>query len=675
MFEGGTLHSRLADDVGTHINTEIALGIITTSQQLGDWYARTLHRQLADQPVDPSAALQWLLNNDLVSEVDAVLKATSLGIATSALMLRVTSAAALENFLAARTQRTPDPDRLEEELLLAACGRPTELDSLVTRRVDEEELQRIVRGDQRLSEWTLGRVRHLVGATAVLTGADPGAVALDDAPSLMGQVQRDIPRFLRFLARRADERSPGSPDIVVAATDLAAALEAGVAERGCGRMLEAIKFGYPADENRRRKTVAEYGRVRAADATSLAASVSEVNERARQVVQALPNVDLELAVSDGEVIGSVGQSRRPVRVHVRLASERRERVIRLDAADPRDVDLGDVADLAVAGHVDAGVEVVLTGSAQQAWVYGCGSVTAEVTQAETDRNIDARIDAMLALAATQTSYVTAKKRGFFARAIAHVTGSNALDELQEQVESPPEAIWHAAAELAVRLDTASARVAATERLVGHRNVCLATAAPRPIGTVAAARELTRAEGALLAAAMLRGMGIDAKLVWATIDDEASALCIWHDNGGAWRPAPIWPARHVRVHGERVVDAGPDYANLPPLVGWEVIAGYTEVMPRTLPALRALTIGGTPADTGVEHPSCPSCKADMRLRRGSRGPFWGCSSYPACQQTLPFEGAAPKPKPLHHANGGSTAGPVPHSNSTRPDSSDLSNLPF
>jgi hypothetical protein len=676
MFEGGTLHSRLADDVATHINTEIALGIITTCQQLGDWYARTLHRQLADQPVDPSAALQWLLDNNLVNEAGGVLTATSLGIATSALMLRVASAAALEQFLAERTQRTPDPDRLEEELLFAVCGRPTELDSLVTRKVDEEELQRIVHGDHRLSDWALGRVRHLVGAIAVLTGADPSAMALDDAASLTGQVQRDLPRFLRFLARRADERSPGSPDIVVAATDVAAALEARIAERGCGRLLEAIKFGYPADENRRSKTVAEYGRVRAAGATTLATIVSEVNERARQVVEALPRVDLALGVRDGEVVGSVGQSRRPVRVHARLASERRERVLRLDSADPRDVDLGDIGDLASAGQVDAVVEVVLTGSGQQAWVYGCGGVTAEV--AKTGHNIDARIDAILAQAAAQTNYVTAKKRGFFARAIAHVTGSNALDELQEQVESPPEAIWHAAAELAVTLDNASARVAATERVVCRREVCLAVGSPRPIGIVAAARELTRAEGALLTAAMLRAMGIDAKLVWATIDDEASALCVWRADAGPWHPAPIWPARQVRVHGERVVDAGQDTAELGPLVGWEVIAAYTEVTPRILPRLRALISGRATVDTDVERPLCPACKSEMRMRRGPTGSFWGCSQYPTCRQTLPIGNPPDRqrvhaPQPPAAAN--STAVHTQSVNGTPSHDHGLADLPF
>jgi hypothetical protein len=112
----------------------------------------------------------------------------------------------------------------------------------------------------------------------------------------------------------------------------AATLEAGVAERGCGRLLEAIKFGYPADENRRRKTGAEYGRVRASGITTLGDAASEINARARQVVQALPSVELALAVSRGEIVGLVGYSRRPVRAHVRLANLRQERGSRVSGS-------------------------------------------------------------------------------------------------------------------------------------------------------------------------------------------------------------------------------------------------------------------------------------------------------------------------------------------------------
>lgn len=30
-----------------------------------------------------------------------------------------------------------------------------------------------------------------------------------------------------------------------------------------------------------------------------------------------------------------------------------------------------------------------------------------------------------------------------------------------------------------------------------------------------------------------------------------------------------------------------------------------------------------------NPACPKCGQDMKLRKSSRGPFWGCSNYPEC----------------------------------------------
>lgn len=37
-----------------------------------------------------------------------------------------------------------------------------------------------------------------------------------------------------------------------------------------------------------------------------------------------------------------------------------------------------------------------------------------------------------------------------------------------------------------------------------------------------------------------------------------------------------------------------------------------------------------ARTEPDAPSCPECGAAMRKRTSSRGPFWGCSTYPQCK---------------------------------------------
>jgi len=37
--------------------------------------------------------------------------------------------------------------------------------------------------------------------------------------------------------------------------------------------------------------------------------------------------------------------------------------------------------------------------------------------------------------------------------------------------------------------------------------------------------------------------------------------------------------------------------------------------------------------GIRAPKCPKCSTTMRLVQGKRGPFWGCSRWPACHSTL------------------------------------------
>lgn len=41
------------------------------------------------------------------------------------------------------------------------------------------------------------------------------------------------------------------------------------------------------------------------------------------------------------------------------------------------------------------------------------------------------------------------------------------------------------------------------------------------------------------------------------------------------------------------------------------------------------------------PTCPACSSPMRLRQGSFGKFWGCTSYPSCRKTVKFTETAPE----------------------------------
>ena len=101
-----------------------------------------------------------------------------------------------------------------------------------------------MRSHRGTTDWGQGRLRYFAVASSVLSGVRADALPLENAPSEVGAVQREVPRMLRFLARRADEREPGAPDVAVAAADLATALEFGTAERGSGSLFEALKRAY-----------------------------------------------------------------------------------------------------------------------------------------------------------------------------------------------------------------------------------------------------------------------------------------------------------------------------------------------------------------------------------------------------------------------------------------------
>lgn len=41
--------------------------------------------------------------------------------------------------------------------------------------------------------------------------------------------------------------------------------------------------------------------------------------------------------------------------------------------------------------------------------------------------------------------------------------------------------------------------------------------------------------------------------------------------------------------------------------------------------------------------CSKCKAEMNIRKGKYGSFWGCSSYPMCEHTVSLKKAFLKEK--------------------------------
>jgi DNA topoisomerase-1 len=67
-------------------------------------------------------------------------------------------------------------------------------------------------------------------------------------------------------------------------------------------------------------------------------------------------------------------------------------------------------------------------------------------------------------------------------------------------------------------------------------------------------------------------------------------------------------------------------------GKQAPAGDT---PKAKPPARSAEPSTATAASSATSPSCPTCGAPMKRREGKNGPFWGCSTYPKCRQTLPI----------------------------------------
>ena len=269
---------------------------------------------------------------------------------------------------------------METDLLLAACGLPAEFEDLPARRGDEEVLAQLAQSDGRLSGWQAGRLRHLALAAAILSGRPVVDLPLEGAASLTAAVQTEVPRFLRFLSRRAAERSPSLPEVMAVAADLATCLEFGITERGAGAFVDALKLGFRSDESRRRKVLGAYAELRAKGANNLADAVLHLAPRPRRYAAAwAAATGCDLIERNGALWASLGPGPTPCRLHLRLVCDGHAQRLTCKGADPRLVELLPLSALGRRGKHTVGVEAVLTPETLSApWVYVQGTTEAMV---------------------------------------------------------------------------------------------------------------------------------------------------------------------------------------------------------------------------------------------------------------------------------------------------------
>lgn len=627
LLRGRPIASHLGDDLETHLNAEIALGIVRSRDDADAWYRRTMHAHTPGTRIDIMAALTYLLDNNFIVEQSGGLEPASLGRSTSDAMISVQSAQALDAFVARCRPETPGVAALEQDLLLAACGLPIEFATLPSYKAEEPTLKDIAAQDRRMRDWPMGRVRYLATAASLLSGIAPQSLPFEAASARATAVRNDVPRFLRFIARRADERRPGAPTLLVAAHDLAVTLEYGIAERGAGFLIEVIKRSYPPDDMRKRRVQKTYAALRAQDIETVEAATPHLPPVSQSLATARPAGPLSIESIGEALIIRFAHGRSSMCGHVRVRFGEIDDIISIDGSDPREIRLPSLEKRGAYGLHQVTIEILLTSLVNPGlWAYAAYNEVIDIPRPQPDY---VRIHALL----RDTGGMTYQRK-------AQDGKPNRFSSWPWRPPSPPmgndavpDCVGRAALLLSQRLSLPPDKAHAVDCLLRPRKLLPGYHQRRPLRGICGEDQITRAEGAHLAAALLRHMKVEAQVMRARLDGEESLLCAWryHDT---WYGLPIWPAHLIETHDQVVQGWRPVDSVAAPVSreGWSVIETYNHLESRQLSFVVA-------DDTTLStRPLCPECRSPMKKRAGYNV-FWGCERYPTCKGIRSIEQAS------------------------------------
>jgi len=488
----------------------------------------------------------------------------------------------------------------------------------------------------------------LAVAACLLSGLPVDALPIENLPSVRAAVAREVPRYLLFLARRANERAPGAPDVMVAAADLAAALEYGVADRGAGGLLDILRRSVPSNIARQRTVGERYARLRAAGISSLKDALPYLDSAGPALVAARPQGAPRFDLVDGQLAARVAYRGRPVRAHARVAGQRAPVYSSTATSDLRALPLAPLNKLGASGPRDIVVELVIALDAgPNAWVYARRATTVEVPAPTID---DDAVDRVLRGQADGPDDDPAGMDGN--APFPPPEQRAARGDARRLVVDAPASIKRTGTLIVAALPNATDRIAAVTRLLRRRTLASAPDATRPLRDIISIGELSGAEAAELACALLWAANIPARPLPATLHG-APATAPAFLYRGRWYWLPVWPDAPFAVEQEGIERwsgatgaggqaRGRKKEQAGESVGWEVVACYRTIAPRVLP-LAAAALAPPPVEEGAKlgpgsgtqiGPRCPACEGPMRKRTSARGEFWGCARYPVCRGARP-----------------------------------------
>ncbi len=185
LADGKPIESRLAEELDSHLNAEIALGVVDDIEDVMSWLETTFYyarAQSAPDEYDDSASLRNRVSETLARLVEAgfvdqsglEIEPTALGRLTSQFYLRLDTA---EGFHALCERTEAGNQSLEESAVLRTVADAAEFDSVSARR-DERETFGAVLGNEG-EDLEPGNRKVLAILRAGMSGTTPGELQSD----------------------------------------------------------------------------------------------------------------------------------------------------------------------------------------------------------------------------------------------------------------------------------------------------------------------------------------------------------------------------------------------------------------------------------------------------------------------------------------------------------------
>ncbi len=157
LQDGKPIESRLAGELATHLNAEIALGVVDDIEDVMDWLGTTYYYARAKSAPEQydagdslrdrvSATLERLVEDGFVAQSGLEIEPTPLGRLASQYYLRLETAAAFHRLCQRAGDETDGDEPIDEPAVLRTVADAAEFDSVSARRDEREAVGPVLDG-------------------------------------------------------------------------------------------------------------------------------------------------------------------------------------------------------------------------------------------------------------------------------------------------------------------------------------------------------------------------------------------------------------------------------------------------------------------------------------------------------------------------------------------------